>query len=201
MRALREKIGAGQALVSLLLDALPYYFEGCSAEFFRHPVWLHNIIKSQDAIGWGHLLYGRLSKLWAEAHERLLKEKGVEITAQNSGLAWARQAALEAWALAHGARLGRSKARHGAASEEQAEKKRERLLAEAELRHSHRENGDIVLDEEEEKIFHNNFEEHEKKEGTLAKMKAWLGTFGSLLQNKLPDVMMSRRREAREQRS
>ena len=55
-----------------------------------------------------------------------------------------------------------------------------------------------VLDEEEEKIFHNNFEEHEKKEGTLAKMKAWLGAFGSLLQNKLPDVMMSRRREARE---
>ena len=82
----------------------------------------------------------------------------------------------------------KKQARHGAASEEQAEKKRERLLAEAELWHSHRENGGIVLDEEEEKIFHNNFEKHEKKEGALAKMKAWLGTFGSLLQNKLPDM-------------
>ena len=53
--------------------------------------------------------------------------------------------------------LERNKARHGATSEEQAEKKRERLLAEVELWYSHRENGDIVLDEEEEKIFHNNF--------------------------------------------
>ena len=81
----------------------------------------------------------------------------------------------------------------GAASGEQAERGRGRLLAEAELRHSRRENGEILLDEEEEKIFHKNFEEHEKKEGTLAKMKAWLGNFGSLLQNKLPGMMMSRR--------
>ena len=58
-----------------------------------------------------------------------------------------------------------------------------------------------MLGEEEEKIFHNNFGEHGKKEGALAKMKVWLGTFGYLLQNKLPDMMMSRRREAREQRS
>ena len=43
-----------------------------------------------------------------------------------------------------------------------------------------------MLGEEEEKIFHNNFGEHGKKEGALAKVEAWLGTFGSLLQGKLP---------------
>ena len=52
------------------------------------------------------------------------------------------------------------------------------------------------LEEEEEKIFYNSFEEHEEKERTLAKVKAWLGTFRTLLQNKhkLSDVMMLRRR-------
>ena len=58
-------------------------------------------------------------------------------------------------------------------------------------------NGDILLDEEEAKIF----EEHEKEEGALAKMKVRLGIFSSLLQGKLPGMAASRRREAWEQHS
>ena len=98
------------------------------------------------------------------------------------------------WALVNEVWLERNKARHGAASEEQAEKKKERLLAEAELWHRHKENGELVLEEQEEKIFCSNFEEHEEKEGALAKAEAWLGTFGTLLQSKLPGMMMLRRR-------
>ena len=105
-----------------------------------------------------------------------------------------RRLILKIWALVNEVWLERNKARHGATSEEQAEKKKERLLAEAELWHGHKENGELVLEEEEEKIFYNNFEEHEKNEGALAKMKAWLGTFGALLQSKLSGMMMSRRR-------
>ena len=102
---------------------------------------------------------------------------------------------MKIWTLAHGVWLERNKARHGATSEEQADKKKERLLAEVELWYSHKENGELALDEEEERIFHPNFAEHEEKEGTLSKVKMWLNTFGSLLQNRLSDMMMKRKRE------
>ena len=86
VRAACEKIEAGQALVGLLLGGLARFFDDCQVEFFRHPAWLHGLTKSQDAAGWEQVPYGRFSKLWAEAHESLLSEKGADVAAQNSGL-------------------------------------------------------------------------------------------------------------------
>ena len=54
--------------------------------------------------------------------------------------------------------------------------------------------GELVLEEEEEKIFHSSFEERGEKEGALARAKARLGAFGALLQSKLPGAAALRRR-------
>ena len=88
-----------------------------------------------------------------------------------------------------------NKARHGETDQEQAEKKKERHLAELKMWHDHRNEGKLSLAEAaEEEIFHDTVEEHQEKEGTLARIRGWLCTFGSApLRSKLLAVAAKRR--------
>ena len=89
----------------------------------------------------------------------------------------------------------RNLARHGETEQEQAEKKKERYLAELKMWYDHRNEGKLSLAEAaEEEIFCDTVEEHQEKEGTLARIRGWLCTFGSvLLQSKLLAVAAKRR--------
>ena len=89
----------------------------------------------------------------------------------------------------------RNLARHGETEQEQAEKKKERCLAELKMWHDHRNEGRLSLAETaEEEIFHDAVEEHQEKEGTMARIRGWLCTFGSvLLQSELLAVAAKRR--------
>ena len=101
---------------------------------------------------------------------------------------------MKIWRLVHGVWEERNKDRHGETEEEQAEKKIERLLREVKMWYNHRENDDLLLEGDEKEIFHDTFEQHKEKEGTVAKVQNWLATFGrELLESKLGATKLRRR--------
>ena len=195
MRLLCEKIGVCEESKGLLLEGFEYYFAETNIEFERHVEWLHPLIENQEAIGWEQVFCGRWSNKWASVHEERLRLQGVEITAKNSGRTLIRRLTLKIWTLVHGVWKERNLARHGETEQEQAEKKKERHLAELKMWCDHRNEGKLSLAEAaEEEIFYDTVEEHQEKEGTMARIRGWLCTFGSvLLQSKLLAVAAKRR--------
>ena len=106
-----------------------------------------------------------------------------------------RRLTLKMRTLVRGVWKERNLARHGETEQEQAEKKKERYLAELKMWYDHRNEGKLSLAEAaEEEIFYDTVEEHQEKEGTMARIRGWLCTFGSvLLQSELLAVAAKRR--------
>ena len=196
VRSTCEKTGVCEELKRLMLEGFECYFAETNAEFERHVEWLHSLTESQEAIGWEQVFCGRWSNKWATVHEERLKLQGTEITAKNSGRTLIRRLTLKMRTLVvHGVWKERNLARHGETEQEQAEKKKDRYLAELKMWYDHRNEGKLSLAEAaEEEIFYDTVEEHQEKEGTLARIRGWLCTFGSvLLQSKLLAVAAKRR--------
>ena len=103
---------------------------------------------------------------------------------------------MKAWPLAHEAREARSKDRHGEPAAEQGEKKRGLVLREIEMWYGYRDKRKLDLTQEEETtIFHNEFDEHKREEGTLSKVKNWISNWGTILKESMIRAAMARRQE------
>ena len=60
--------------------------------------------------------------------------------------------------------------------------------------YTHKENEELLLEGNETEMFHDTFEQHKEKEGTVAKVQNWLSTFGrKLLESKLGAKLLRRR--------
>jgi hypothetical protein len=110
-------------LMELLLEGLQSIFDSRDSDTINIPNSVAEVAAAQDAIGWEHLLRGRLSKSWAiaqQSHTGAFQPK-------NNGQTWATkiiqellQAWLDIWTLRNGDRHGRDKQTRTQAAKAQA---------------------------------------------------------------------------------
>ena len=96
-------------LMVLMLEGLQAVFDGRDSETIHYPDSVAEVASAQTAIGWEHLLRGRLSKSWAQVQQSHLGA----FEPRNNGKTWATkiigcllQAWLDIWDQCNGDRHG-----------------------------------------------------------------------------------------------
>ena len=110
---LHEKRDINPVLIDLLAEGLHHWLRETPNPPPTRYQQYDQLLDSQSAIGWGQLLFGRWSQLWAHHQLEFLKRNNQPITPANHGSGWVSHIITLIWSHCHDEWLCRNQALHG----------------------------------------------------------------------------------------
>jgi hypothetical protein len=166
--------------LSDILEAGLYHWlrgEPFPAHQFPHH-HLQQLITSQEAIGWGQLLYGRFSEHWNLVQYNHLRATGRVVDHRSQGSAWLMRFIHTIWNRVQEEWDTRNKARHGVSQEDQAEKRLESLKRRIVHLYTFK---DRCLPHDSQRIFYDSAEVHFEKHSGYTHLHNWYVTHSQLV--------------------
>jgi hypothetical protein len=134
-------------ILDIFLSGIEQWMSGSCLLKDSYPVQFHDLIQSQEAIGWNQILRGRVSILWAKHVDEALALKS-KSHPSSSGHLWVKAMVLKFWERFFVLWEERNAVVHGADVSEQTKCRKVRLLRELRQLHSLRPEvlpGDLIF--------------------------------------------------------
>jgi hypothetical protein len=116
-------------ILDIYVSGLEHWMSGTPLLSSDYPATFHDLIASQESIGWNQLLRGRVSILWAKHIDEFLATKSTNHPS-SSGHLWVKSMTLTFWDQFFVLWEERNAVVHGADSSEQVRCRKARLLVE-----------------------------------------------------------------------